>query len=602
MTMLSPSQVIVLATPVFFALIAVEWIISLRRGRNAYALADAISSLNLGILSQTSAVFTKLLTLGIYTVVASHVALIEADAFWLSLPGWLLALLFYDLCYYWLHRMGHEVGVLWAAHAVHHQSQAYNLSTALRQTSSGALLGWIFYLPMALAGVPPLVFAVVGLIDLLYQFWVHTEQVRKLGWFDRWFCAPSNHRVHHAVNERYLDRNYGGILIVWDRLFGTYKTEDDEEPCVYGTRGLLKSWDPLWANFSVYRQLAHDSWHARSWLDKLRVWFKPPGWRPPDVAQRFPRPVFDLDEHRIIYSPPMSTALRWFAGLQFAALVAGTSVFLWHADQSPLAANLIWFGVLLTGQWALGAAMQGRISLWLALMLQSGALATATAALGLQQWHWLFKPTTMAFALIYIASCAIQTMKSMQNLPQKHVQLLLAAIVFSMAGDVFLMLDGQLPSSLFIPGLVSFLLAHVCYVALFKFDMPWFADRRALLLVAAIGAAMYVFLWTHGLPAALRLPVAAYVGVIALMATQAWGRYQLLQSRPALLTALGASFFMLSDSILAINRFVQPLPWSSVSVLGSYYTAQALIVWGCVRQWAEPASRQAQPQLQLKTT
>ncbi|MBL5976911.1 sterol desaturase family protein [Comamonas sp. NyZ500] len=600
--MLSPSQVIVLATPVFFALIAVEWIISLRRGRNAYALADAISSLNLGVLSQTSAVFTKLLTLGIYTVVASHVALIEADAFWLSLPGWLLALLFYDLCYYWLHRMGHEVGVLWAAHAVHHQSQAYNLSTALRQTSSGALLGWIFYLPMALAGVPPLVFAVVGLIDLLYQFWVHTEQVRKLGWFDRWFCAPSNHRVHHAVNERYLDRNYGGILIVWDRIFGTYKTEDDEEPCIYGTRGLLKSWDPLWANFSVYRQLAHDSWHARSWLDKLRVWFKPPGWRPADVAQRFPKPAFDLDEHRIIYAPPMGTALRWFAGLQFAALVAGTSVFLWHADQSPLAANLIWFGVLLTGQWALGAAMQGRISLWLALMLQSGALATATAALDLQQWHWLFKPATMVFALIYIASCTKQNSKTIQNMSQKHVHLLLAAIVFSMAGDVFLMLDGQLQTGLFIPGLVSFLLAHVCYVALFKFDMPWFADRRALLLVAAIGAAMYVFLWTHGLPAALRLPVAAYVGVIALMAAQAWGRYQLLQSRPALLTALGASFFMLSDSILAINRFVQPLPWSSVSVLGSYYAAQALIVWGCVQQWAEPASRQAPAQLQLKTT
>ena len=190
----------------------------------------------------------------------------------------------------------------------------------------------------------------------------------------------------------------------------------------------------------------------------------------------------------------------------------------------------------------------------------------------------------------------------MQNLPQRHVHLLLTAIVFSMSGDVFLMLDGQLPSSLFIPGLVSFLLAHVCYVALFKFDMPWFADRRALLLVAAIGAAMYVFLWTHGLPAALRLPVAAYVGVIALMAAQAWGRYRQLRSRAALLSALGASFFMLSDSILAINRFVQPLPWSSVSVLGSYYAAQALIVWGCARQWAEPASRQAPAQLQLKAT
>ena len=581
--MLTPSQVIVLATPVFFALIAVEWVISLKRGRNAYALADAISSLNLGVLSQTSAVFTKLLTLGIYTFVASHVALIEADAFWMSLPGWILALLFYDFCYYWLHRMGHEVGVLWAAHAVHHQSQAYNLSTALRQTSSGALLGWLFYLPMALAGVPPLVFAVVGLIDLLYQFWVHTEQVKKLGWFDRWFCSPSNHRVHHAVNEQYLDKNYGGILIIWDRLFGTFKEEDDKEPCVYGTRGLLQSWDPLWANASVYRQLAHDSWHARNWLDKLRVWLKPPGWRPVDVAQRFPKPTFDLDAHRSIYAPPMSPPLRWFSGLQFLALVTGTAVFLWQADQSPLSRNLIWFGVLLTGQWALGAAMQGRISPWMALMLQSGALATATAALGLREWHWLFKPATMVFALLCIATCASPAWISIQKTSKKHVYLLLAAIVFSLGGDVFLMLDGQFRLGLFIPGLISFLLAHACYIALFKTDTPWFASRRALWLIATIGAAMYAYLFTHGLPAAMRIPVAVYVSVIALMAAQAWGRYQVQQDRSALLVALGASAFMFSDSILAINRFVQPLPWAAIWVLASYYVAQALIVQGSLR-------------------
>ena len=578
--MLSPSQVIVLATPVFFALIAVEWFISWRRQRQAYALADAISSLNLGVLSQTSAVFTKLLTLGIYTFVASHVALIKADAFWTSLPGWVLALLFYDFCYYWLHRMGHEVNVLWAAHAVHHQSQAYNLSTALRQTSSGALLGWVFYLPMALAGVPPLVFAVVGLIDLLYQFWVHTEQVKKLGWFDRWFCAPSNHRVHHAVNDRYLDKNYGGILIIWDRIFGTYKTEDDEEPCVYGTRGLLQSWDPLWANVSVYRQLAHDSWHARSALDKIRVWLKPPGWRPADVAQRFPKPVFDLDAHRIIYSPPMSAPLRWFASVQFTALIAGTAVFLWQADQAPLATNLIWFAVLLTGQWALGAAMQGRISLWMALMLQSGALATATAALELHEWHRFFKPATMVFALVCIAACAQSVSTSEQKASTRKTALLAAAIVFSLGGDVCLMLDG-----LFIPGLVSFLLAHVCYIVLFGSDARWFTDRRALCGIAAIGIAMYAYLWTHGLPSAMRAPVAAYVCVIALMAAQAWSRHQQLCTRSSLLVALGASFFMFSDSVLAINRFVQPLPWAAIWVLSSYYIAQALIVAGCLMSY-----------------
>ena len=379
--MLSPSQIIVLALPVFLALMAVEWAVGRRRGHNTYALADAITSLNLGVLSQTSAVFTKLLTLGIYTAVAHHAALWRHDAFWFSLPGWLLALLLYDFCYYWLHRMGHEVAVLWAAHVVHHQSQDYNLSTALRQTSSGALLAWIFYLPMALLGVPPLVFAVVGLIDLLYQFWVHTEQVRRLGWFDRWFCSPSNHRVHHAVNDAYVDKNYGGILIVWDRLFGTFKEEDPHDPCIYGTRGLLNSWDPLWANAAVYRQLVHDSWQARRWSDKARVWLMPPGWQPVDVAQRFPKPAFDLEAHRQRFAPPMGRALRLFAVLDFAALVGGAVAFLWQADQAPLSHNLWGFGVLLAGQWTLGAAMQGRMHWGMALALQATAVGLAVLAL-----------------------------------------------------------------------------------------------------------------------------------------------------------------------------------------------------------------------------
>ncbi|HZW72519.1 MAG TPA: sterol desaturase family protein, partial [Caldimonas sp.] len=183
-----------------------------------------------------------------------------------------------------LRRAGHRVALFWAAHVVHHQSEDYNLSTALRQTSSGWLAGWLFYLPMALVGFPPLVFGVVALIDLLYQFWVHTEQIGKLGWFDRWFCAPSNHRVHHAVNDRYLDRNYGGVFIVWDRMFGTYAEEEHAEPCVYGTRAPLRSWNPVWANLQVYADLARDASRARRWSDKVRVWSKPPGWRPVDVA------------------------------------------------------------------------------------------------------------------------------------------------------------------------------------------------------------------------------------------------------------------------------------------------------------------------------
>ncbi|MFO1183010.1 lysoplasmalogenase family protein [Ottowia sp.] len=579
---MSGSQIIVLVTPVFLALMALEWAAGRWRGRPAFRLADAISSISLGMLSQTSAVFTRLLRLGLYTLAWQTLALWRDDAFWTSAAGWLLALLLYDFCYYWYHRLGHRVAVLWAAHAVHHQSQDYNLSTALRQTSTGAIFGWLFYLPMALAGVPPLVFAVVGLIDLLYQFWVHTEQVGRLGWFDRWFCSPSNHRVHHAVNDRYVDKNYGGILIVWDRLFGSFEDEDAREPVVYGTRGLLNSWDPLWANAQVYAHLARDSWHAARWRDKLGVWIRPPGWRPPDVAARFPKPAFNIDAMPL-FNPALSPALRWFAGVQFVLLLGGVATFLWQADRAPLAVNAIWFAVLAACQWALGAAMQGRISAWEALMIQAGALATATSALGLREWHWLAKPAAMVFAMVAVAARARVAGAARRFGLNRSQALLLLALLCSLSGDAFLMLPGH-----FIAGLVSFLLAHVGYVALFRQGVPWFGHWRALLAALALGAGMYAFLWQGGLPAALRVPVAAYVLVIALMAAQAWGRWAVLRDRPALWVALGACFFMLSDSLLATNRFVTPLPWAQVWVLSTYYAAQALIVGGMLRGRQRP--------------
>ena len=322
------SQIIVLATPVFLALIGVELAIGRARGRAGYRLNDALSSIGLGVMSQVAGVFTAVLTLGTY--VAVH----ERFAVWQLSPTspwtWAIGLVAYDFLYYWHHRAGHRVALFWAAHVVHHQSEDYNLSTALRQTSSGWLVGWIFYLPMAIAGFPPLVFAVVALIDLLYQFWVHTEQVGRLGWFDRWFCAPSNHRVHHAVNDVYLDRNYGGVFLVWDRLFGTYAEEDRAVPCVYGTRAPLRSWNPIRANLQVYAELGRDSWRASRWLDKLRVWVKPPGWRPVDVAARWPKAPFAVDGFER-FDPVSSPRRQVFALSLFVALLAATTFFLWHA-------------------------------------------------------------------------------------------------------------------------------------------------------------------------------------------------------------------------------------------------------------------------------
>ncbi len=345
------AQVIVLATPVFLLLIAVELAVGAVRGRHTYRLNDALASIGLGVMSQVTGVFGKLLRVGVYTLAFEHVALfrLPTNAWWV----WLLALVFYDFCYYWLHRAGHRVAVLWAAHAVHHQSEDYNLSTALRQTSSGFLLGWLFYLPMAVLGVPPLVFGVVALIDLLYQYWVHTQLIGRLGWFDRWFCSPSNHRVHHAVNERYLDKNYGGILILWDRLFGSFIEEDDGEPIVYGTRSPLRSFNPVWANLQVYRDLAFDAWHARSWADKLRVWLKPPGWRPADVAARFPKAAFDLQAFRL-YDPGAARTRQWLAAALFLLVLCLTSAFLWFSHLLVLSQQLGGAAGIVALLWGIG--------------------------------------------------------------------------------------------------------------------------------------------------------------------------------------------------------------------------------------------------------
>ncbi|MDP9892691.1 sterol desaturase/sphingolipid hydroxylase (fatty acid hydroxylase superfamily)/uncharacterized membrane protein YhhN [Variovorax boronicumulans] len=571
-----PGQIIVLATPVFFLLIAIEFAVGRMRarrgtGHDTYRLADAVNSIGLGMLSQISAVLTGLLRIGIYTAVYSAVALFPKEAaseFWTTWYGWLLALVFYDLCYYWLHRMGHESAVLWAAHVVHHQSQHYNLSTALRQTSSGALLGWIFYLPMALAGVPPLVFVVVALIDLLYQFWVHTEQVGKLGWFDRWFCSPSNHRVHHAVNDTYLDRNYGGILIVWDRMFGTFREED--ERCVYGTRGELKSWDPLWANAEVYWALAKDSWHARSWADKLRVWLKPPGWRPADVAARFPKPAFDIAKVTR-YEPVVSHGVQWFAGVQFLLMLGGVAFFLWFSDGMPLQRSAVWLAALTASLWAIGAVLQGRLSVTEVLLVEAAALATASAALGIDWLHHICKPLALSIAIVFAARRAMAS-----GAVTRFEGLLLAGLVASLAGDVLLM--GS--AALFVPGLICFLLAHLAYIALFRIGVGMFPRRAVLAATLLIGAGMYAFLWQGGLPPALRIPVGVYVVVIACMAAQAIGRAAVLRAADpsAVWVAVGACFFMLSDALLATNRFVAPLPLAQLWVLATYYAAQVLIV------------------------
>lgn len=367
-------QFIVLIFPVFFLLIVAEFAYGWAKRRNTYRINDALSSLSQGLISQLVAVLTQLFQIGLYAWVFDQVRLVSLADFWSSWYGWIAAVVLFDFCDYWLHRMGHECAVMWAAHQVHHQSQDFNFSTALRQESSVVFIGWIFYLPMALLGVQPEQFAVAGLIVLLYQFWIHTEHIGKLGWYDRVFSSPSNHRVHHAVNDQYLDKNYGGMLVIWDRMFGTFAEEG--EPCVYGTRSPLNSWDPVWAIVSEYWILLGLSRQAQRWSDKVKIWLKHPGWRPAELES--PAKAFDLEAARSSYDPPLTGWSRCLALAQFTFCMTAAAACLWCSAALSYVRSACMIAAAMGGFWALGAYMQGRLSA--AYMLAIDLLEAATAA------------------------------------------------------------------------------------------------------------------------------------------------------------------------------------------------------------------------------
>ncbi|MBM7063243.1 sterol desaturase family protein [Pseudomonas sp. UL073] len=372
------------AVPFFFLLIGLELLADRWRGMRTYRLADAINSLSAGVLSTTSGLLTKVVGLLSYSFAWQHWGQFELSAS--NLWVWLFAFVFYDFCYYWNHRLGHERNVLWAAHSVHHQSEEYNLSTALRQTSTGFLFGWIFYLPMALVGVPPLVFLTVASLNLLYQFWVHTRHVPKLGWFEWVFISPSNHRVHHAQNPVYMDRNYGGVFILWDRLFGTFQEELDEEPVVFGVTTPLRSWNPLWANLQFYAVLWQDAVRAGSWWDKLRIWFMRTGWRPADVAAQYPLAKSDLANF-VKFEVSLGRAAKVYATLQFALYVVAGTFLLGVAGNWPLTDQLLGWGWMAFGLYVLGTWLERRP--WAAGLECLRLLLNAPLLWWAQQAGWL---------------------------------------------------------------------------------------------------------------------------------------------------------------------------------------------------------------------
>jgi sterol desaturase/sphingolipid hydroxylase (fatty acid hydroxylase superfamily) len=302
--------------PFFLALILAEFIYGIIRGRNTYRLNDTINSLSMGSLSSLSGLMIVGGSALIYEFVVNAFALTQLSAD--STLVWIATFIFYDLAYYWKHRLGHEVALFWGSHVSHHQSEDYNLGTALRQTSID-FHGFLFLIPFFIAGVPGEVLVATVSLNLIYQFWVHTQHVPALGPIEWIMVTPSNHRVHHARNDQYVDKNYGGVFIIWDRIFGTYQDELAEEPAVYGLRKPLNSWNPLWANTHVYWRLLVDFVKIKGIKNKTQLLFKRPGWLPEGYAKTCKATPIDL---RSKYDPPVAGATKAYVFGQFLITVA----------------------------------------------------------------------------------------------------------------------------------------------------------------------------------------------------------------------------------------------------------------------------------------
>ncbi|RTL44195.1 MAG: sterol desaturase family protein [Burkholderiales bacterium] len=348
-------DVLLYALPVFGLGLLAEWAWGWWRRRQTYALADTVSSLSQGLMSQAVAAITPLFQTGLYASVHGRLAMLPGTL-WHGAAGLLACVVMYDFCDYWLHRASHECAFFWAAHAVHHQSEHFNLSTALRQESLYTVVGAPFFLPMALLGVPTEQYALAGIVVLFYQYWIHTEHIGRLGWLDRVFSTPSNHRVHHAVNPPYLDRNYGAILVLWDRLFGSFAEE--REPCVYGTVKPLHSWNPLTAVGQVYAELWTRMRATPRLADKLRVLWKSPGWVPPGADFQALPSAERLGQRR--FDPPAPRWARAAAVTLLALTGAAGGLWLSAADDAGLLANLGAATALSSALWAIGWLLSRR--------------------------------------------------------------------------------------------------------------------------------------------------------------------------------------------------------------------------------------------------
>jgi sterol desaturase/sphingolipid hydroxylase (fatty acid hydroxylase superfamily) len=399
----SYGKILLIAMPAFLILVLLEKWYGYRKGFDTVQNLDMISSLSSGVTNVTKDVLGLTVTILSYGWLVNHVKLYTIQN---TLLTYIVAFIAIDFLGYWVHRISHKINFFWNYHIIHHSSEEFNLACALRQSISGFINIFSFFLlPAALLGVPVSVIAIVAPLHLFAQFWYHTQHIRKMGFLENIIVTPAHHRVHHAINKEYMDKNLSQIFIIWDKLFGTFQKELPDITPVYGITRPSRTWNPIKINFQHLWLLCKDAWRTRNWIDKFRIWWMPTGWRPKDMEEKFPVHKIEDPCHFEKYQTPATNSMKIFYWFQLLVLLGFVSYFFAHIAQIP-PLGLLWYGgFIFLHVYALTDLMDcNRSSVffeWIKMIYGCGLLLANTDWFGISQY---LSSAPVYLAVYFIAS------------------------------------------------------------------------------------------------------------------------------------------------------------------------------------------------------
>jgi len=414
------AAILLWAIPAFLLLVLLEIVYGHFSGKQTYSFMDTLASLSSGMTNILKDIMGLTVVLISYPYLLQRIQLQSLEA---GPWTYCIAFICIDFASYWGHRLNHHINLFWNQHIIHHSSEEFNLACALRQSFSNLIsLSALFLIPAALLGVPAEVITLLAPLHLFGQFWYHTQHIGKLGWLEYILVTPSQHRVHHAINPEYIDKNLAAIFCIWDRLFGTFQEELEEVPPVYGTLKPVRSWNPFWINFQHLWALVQDAWRTTSWSSKFKIWFMPTGWRPEDVVLAYPREYLSNPFEQKKYKPYYPPFFKVYASFQFVGITFMLLYFLSHFGSFSTSFQLTYVGLLFLCLFAFTAVMD--CFHWASLLDGTRALlGLGLLALPTHSFLWESHLLLAIWLALYFGVTFLMSWRTAQLLPTRKMAL-----------------------------------------------------------------------------------------------------------------------------------------------------------------------------------